>query len=60
MKNKEKQIKDKRRVTNFGEVLTKKREVKDMLNLVNSETTRLDSRFFWNQRVGMGIFSRKF
>ena len=45
MKNKEKQIKDKRRVTNFGEVLTKKREVKDMLNLVNSETTRLNSRF---------------
>ncbi len=45
MKNKEKQIKDKRRVTNFGEVLTSKREVKDMLNLVNSETTRLDSRF---------------
>ena len=45
MKNKEKQIKDKNRVSNFGEVLTSKREVLDMLNLVNSETSRLDSRF---------------
>ena len=45
MKNKEKQIKDKSRVSNFGEVLTSKREVLDMLNLVNTETTRLDSRF---------------
>ncbi len=45
MKNKEKQIKDKNRVSNFGEVLTSKREVLDMLNLVNSETLRLDSRF---------------
>lgn len=45
MKNKEQQIKDKSRVSNFGEVLTSKREVLDMLNLVNTETTRLDSRF---------------
>ena len=45
MKNKEKQIKDKSRVSNFGEVLTSKREVLDMLNLVNTETSRLDSRF---------------
>ena len=45
MKNKEKQIKDKSRVSNFGEVLTSKREVLDMLNLVKTETTRLDSRF---------------
>ena len=45
MKNKEKQIKDKSRVSNFGEVLTSKREVLDMLNLVNTETLRLDSRF---------------
>ena len=45
MKNKEKQIKDKTRVSNFGEVLTSKREVLDMLNLVNTETSRLDSRF---------------
>ena len=45
MKNKEKQIKDKSRVSNFGEVLTSKREVLDKLNLVNTETSRLDSRF---------------
>ena len=45
MKNKEKKIKEKSRVSNFGEVLTSKREVLDMLNLVNTETLRLDSRF---------------
>ena len=45
MKNKEQQIKDKSRVSNFGEVLTSKREVLNMLNLVNTETSRLDSRF---------------
>ncbi len=45
MKNKEQQIKDKSRVSNFGEVLTSKKEVLDMLNLVNTETSRLDSRF---------------
>lgn len=45
MKNKEQQIKDKSRVSNFGEVLTSKREVLDMLNLVSTETLRLDSRF---------------
>ena len=45
MKNKEQQIKNKSRVSNFGEVLTSKREVLDMLNLVNTETSRLDSRF---------------
>ena len=45
MKTKEQQIKDKSRVSNFGEVLTSKREVLDMLDLVNTETSRLDSRF---------------
>jgi hypothetical protein len=45
MKNKELQIKDKSRVSNFGEVLTSKREVLDMLNLVSTEILRLDSRF---------------
>ena len=45
MKNKEQQIKDKSRVSHFGEVLTSKREVLDMLNLINTETSRLDSRF---------------
>tara|TARA_Y100001970_G_scaffold98028_1_gene123238 strand:- start:1452 stop:2123 length:672 start_codon:yes stop_codon:yes gene_type:complete len=45
MKNKDQQIKNKSRVANFGEVLTSKREVLDMLNLVNTESLRLDSRF---------------
>lgn len=45
MKEKNKQIKNKKRVLEHGEVLTSKREVLDMLNLVNSETDRLDSRF---------------
>ena len=45
MENKEQQIKDKSRVSNFGEVLTSKREVLDMLNLVSTEILRLDSRF---------------
>ncbi len=45
MIEKEKQIKDKSRVLKFGEVLTSKREVLDMLSLVNSETIRMDSRF---------------
>ena len=45
MRNKEQQIKNKSRVSNFGEVLTSKREVLDMLNLVNTEVLRLDSRF---------------
>ena len=44
-KDKKQQVKDKSRVSNFGEVLTSKREVLDMLNLVNTETLRLDSRF---------------
>ena len=44
-KDKKKQIKNKNRVSGFGEVLTSKREVLDMLDLVNSETARLDSRF---------------
>ena len=44
-KDKKQQVKDKSRVSNFAEVLTSKREVLDMLNLVNSETSRLDSRF---------------
>jgi hypothetical protein len=45
VKNKEKQIKNKSRVSDFGEVLTSKKEVLDMLNLVNTEISRLDSRF---------------
>ena len=45
MVEKEIQIKDKSRVSNYGEVLTSKKEVLDMLNLVSSEIDRLDSRF---------------
>lgn len=40
-----KQIKSKERVTAFGEVNTSQREVNSMLNLVQQETERLDSRF---------------
>ena len=45
LEKKEKQIRSKKRVSQFGEVLTSKREVLDMLNLVKSETIRLESRF---------------
>lgn len=45
MQENNKQIKNKKRVSEFGEVLTSKREVLEMLNLVNSEKERLDSRF---------------
>jgi len=39
------QIKSKDRVTDFGEVNTSKREVNAMLDLVEQEAERLDSRF---------------
>jgi hypothetical protein len=45
MKEIEKQIKNKSRVANYGEVLTSKKEVLDMLYLVNSEVDRFESRF---------------
>lgn len=38
-------IKHKNRVANFGEVFTSSREVNAMLNLVEQETLRIDSRF---------------
>lgn len=41
----EKQIKDKKRVSEHGEVFTAAREVKAMLDLVKPETERIDSRF---------------
>ena len=41
----EEQVKSKQRVADHGEVLTGKREVKAMLDLVKSETERIDSRF---------------
>lgn len=39
------QIKSKKRVLDHGEVFTGGREVNEMLNLVKSETERIDSRF---------------
>jgi len=41
----EDQVKSKRRVTDHGEVFTGKREVNAMLDMVRSETERIDSRF---------------
>lgn len=40
-----KQVKSKQRVVNHGEVFTASREVNAMLNLVEQETERVDSRF---------------
>ncbi len=42
---KEKQIKSKKRVQNYGEVFTSEWLVNDMLDLVKHETERIDSRF---------------
>src|ERR1035438_4185688 len=41
----DKQIVSKQRVADHGEVLTGKREVNAMLDLVKQETERIDSRF---------------
>lgn len=43
--DKEKQVKSKDRVVNFGEVFTAEREVKAMLDLVKEESYKVDSRF---------------
>ena len=42
---KEIQVKSSDRVRNHGEVLTAKREVEAMLDLVKNESERIDSRF---------------
>lgn len=42
---KDNQVKSKHRVTDHGEVFTSEREVNAMLDLVKSETERIDSRF---------------
>lgn len=39
------QVKSKQRVEEHGEVFTNEREVNAMLDLVKSETERIDSRF---------------
>lgn len=43
--NLKKQVKSKKRVTDYGEVFTNEREVNAMLDLVKHETERIDSRF---------------
>jgi hypothetical protein len=45
MNEEEKQVISKDRVSNHGEVFTNKREVNAMLDLVQQETERIDSRF---------------
>lgn len=49
------QIKSKQRVADHGEVLTAEREVNAMLNLVQHETERIDSRFL-EPACGTGNF----
>jgi hypothetical protein len=59
----EKQVKSKQRVADHGEVLTSKREVNAMLDMVKQETDRIESRFL-EPACGTGnflteIFERK-
>ncbi len=51
----EKQVVSKQRVADHGEVLTSKREVNAMLDLVKQETERIDSRFL-EPACGTGNF----
>jgi hypothetical protein len=51
----ETQVISRKRVADHGEVLTRKREVKAMLDLVKSETERIDSRFL-EPACGTGNF----
>jgi hypothetical protein len=51
----EKQVISKKRVADHGEVLTGKREVNAMLNLVKQETERIESRFL-EPACGTGNF----
>jgi len=52
---KDNQVKSKHRVTEHGEVFTSEREVNAMLDLVKSETERIDSRFL-EPACGTGNF----
>ena len=62
-KNNQKQIKSKERVANHGEVFTSEKEVNSMLNLVNQETERIESRFLepacGNGNFLIEIYARK-
>ena len=51
----DKQVKSKQRVADHGEVFTAEREVNAMLDLVKSETERIDSRFL-EPACGEGAF----
>lgn len=51
----EEQVKSKQRVADHGEVLTGKREVNAMLDLIKQETERIDSRFL-EPACGTGNF----
>jgi len=53
--NQEQQVVSKKRVTDHGEVLTAKREVNAMLDLVKQETERIESRFL-EPACGTGNF----
>jgi SAM-dependent methyltransferase len=55
MDNTDQLIKSKHRVSTYGEVLTAKREVNAMLDLVKQETERIDSRFL-EPACGTGNF----
>ena len=55
LEKQETQVVSKKRVTDHGEVLTNKREVNAMLDLVKSETERIDSRFL-EPACGTGNF----
>jgi hypothetical protein len=50
-----KQIKSKERVANFGEVFTSQKEVNAMLDLVKNESERIESRFL-EPACGEGVF----
>lgn len=52
---KETQIKSEKRVADFGEVLTARREVEAMLDLVKNESERIESRFL-EPACGTGNF----
>lgn len=55
MKSKEKQVISRKRVADYGEVLTSRREVDAMLDLVKQETERIESRFL-EPACGTGNF----
>jgi len=51
------QVKSKQRVADHGEVLTSEREVNAMLDLIEQETERIDSRFLEPAHCLFWLFS---